>query len=119
MAKYRVVEKDDYGTDWHPVRYQAYAMERFDNEEDALKAAKDYLTDVNCNNALAKEEKKQGAEAFMMMKNATGEATGCFLGILDGEDWFLTDRKGQAVVDSNYYELEGKTEVDVRPVPGT
>ena len=53
--KWTVVEKDDFGTDWHQVRYKAYAMERFDSEEDALEAAKRYLTDVNCNNSLTKE----------------------------------------------------------------
>lgn len=117
--KFQVVEKDDFGTDWHQVRYNAYAMERFDTEEDAIKAAKQYLTDVNCNNSLTKEEKRAGAEAFMMMKDANGETTGCFMGVLDNEDWLLTDRHGKVVTDSKYFELEGKAEVAVRPVPGT
>ena len=44
---------------------------------------------------------------------------GCFLGVLDGQDWFLTDRHNKVVTDPKYYELEGKAEVAVRPVPGT
>lgn len=120
MSKsWQVVEKDDFGTDWHQVRYQAYAMERFDSQEDALTAAKRYLTDVNCNNSLTKEEKRAGAEAFMIMKDANDNPTGCFMGVLDGEDWMLTDRQGKAITDKSYFELEGKTEVAVRPVPGT
>lgn len=116
---FQVVEKDDYGTDWHQVRYQAYAMERFDSEEDALEAAKRYLTDVNCNNSLTREEKKTGAEAFMLTKDADGTPTGCLMGVLDGEDWFLTDRHDKPITTKSYYELEGKTEVAVRPVRGT
>ena len=110
---YQVVEKDDFGTDWHQVRYNAYAMQRFNTEQEAIAAATKYLTDVNCNNSLTAGEKKAGAEAFML------NANGCFMGVLDGKDWYLTDRHGKAVTDSKYFELEGKIQVAVRPVPGT
>jgi len=110
---WQVVEKESFGTDWHQVLYDTRAMERFNTEEEALIAAKKYLTIVNCDNALTKEEKKTGLEAFMMMKD------GCFLGILDGEDWYLHDRHGKIVKDASYFELEGKSEVSVRTMPGT
>ncbi len=117
--KFQVVEKDDFGTDWHQVRYDAYAMERFDTEEKAKEAATRYLTSVNCNNSLTKDEKKAGAEAFMLIKDSDGNATSCFMGVLDGEDWFLTDRHKKPITDSRYFELEGKIGVAIRPVPGT
>lgn len=119
--KFQVVEKDDFGTDWHQVRYGAYAMERFDTEKDAMTAATRYLTDVNCNNSLTKAEKKSGAEAFMLMKdeNDPDKITGCFMGVLDGEDWYITDRHDKPIIDNKYFELEGKIEVAIRPVPGT
>lgn len=128
---YQVVEKDDFGTDWHQVRYQAYAMEKFDTKAEAIEAAKRYLTETNCNNCLTKEEKRNGAEAFMML-----EDEGCFMGVLDGEDWYLeypkdmkgklpngttgvVHAKGSHVADPKYFELQGKIEVAVRPVRGT
>lgn len=123
--RWQVIEKDSFGTDWHQVRYQAYAMQRFDTQEEAIDAAKRYLTDINCNNALTKDEKLSGAEAFMILKD-----DGCFMGVLDGEDWYLKYAKdtkdsskvacckGDKVKDAKYYMLEGKTEVDVREVPG-
>jgi len=113
MSKtWQVVEKDDFGTDWHQVRYEAYAMGHFESEVLANDAARKYLTHVNCNNSLAREEKRGAIEAFMLTKN------GCFLGVLDGEDWYLTDRKKEVVTARSYYELEGKTEVAVREVRG-
>jgi hypothetical protein len=128
MSKmWQVVEKDDFGTDWHQVRYNAYAMKRFDTEVEAIEGAGHYLTDVNCNNSLTAGEKKAGAEAFMLVKREDGEkvsasgedVTDCFMGILDGEEWYLTDRHGKPVTDPHYFELEGKIQVAVRPVPGT
>ncbi|MHA2279487.1 MAG: hypothetical protein ACXAC5_01160 [Promethearchaeota archaeon] len=116
---YQVVEKDDYGTDWAQVRYQAYAMERFDTREEAVAAAQRYLTELNCNNALTKDQKLSGAEAFMLEADAEGKVTGCFMGILDGEKWYLTDRQGKPITERSYFELEGKAEVAVREVPGT
>lgn len=129
QPKFQVVEKTDFGTAWQQVRYEAYAIERFDIEKKALDAAKQYLTDVNCNNALAKEEKLNAAEAFMMTDK------GCLLGVLDREDWYMTYpkdiskkvngemqvvyQKGAPVKDAKYFMLEGKTEVAVRQVPGT
>lgn len=127
--KFQLVEKDDFGTDWHQVRYGAYATGRFDTEEKALEAAVRYLTDVNCNNSLTAAEKKGGAEAFMLTDK------GCFMGVLDGEDWYITypkdiiknvrgemkviHVKGDPIQDEKWYELEGKTQVTVRSVPGT
>ncbi len=129
QPRWQVVEKDDFGTDWHQVRYDVYAMERFNTEEEAVEAAKKYLTHINCDNALTKAEKQSGAEAFMF----TSE--GCFLGALDGKDWYITypkdilksvngkmttvHTKGDPIEDPKYFELEGKTQVAVRPIPGT
>lgn len=129
--KWQIVEKDDYGTDWHVVRYDAVALKRFDVEADAVEAAKKYLTSQNCDNVLTAAEKRNSLEAFMQTDD------GIFLGVLDGKDWYLTypkdivginkethEReviytKGSAIADPKYYELEGKAEVAVRVVPGT
>jgi len=112
MACFQVVEKDDYGTDWAAVRYNEKALTRFESEEEAVKAAFEYITDRNCNNALTKAEKRNAVECFMMTKE------GCFLGILDKEPWYMLDRHNESV-DAKYYELEGRTQVAVRPLPGT
>jgi hypothetical protein len=129
--KYQIVEKDDYGTDWTPVRYFDAALKRFETEEAAVKVAKDYLTDRNALNALAAGEKEESAEAFMMLPE------GVYLGVLDGKDWYMryqkdhvvrnkasgkmevVANKGDIVKDEKYYKLEGKTKVAVRPLPGT
>jgi len=127
--KFQVLEKDDFGTDWHQVRYGSYAMEKFDTEELAMVAASRYLTDVNCNNSLTAAEKKTGSEAFMITDK------GCFMGVLDGKDWYITypkdimksvagkmttvHAKDDPIKDDKYYELEGKTQVTIKPIPGT
>ncbi len=113
MSKYQVVEKDDFGTDWAPVRYYDKALTRFETEEEATTAAVDYITDRNCNNALTAAEKRNAVEAFMMTKK------GAFLGKLDGKNWYMEDRHKEIVTDKRYFELEGKTEVAVRTLPGT
>ena len=101
-------------------------MQRFDTEVEAENAAEEYLTDINCNNSLTKDEKMTGSEAFMITDK------GCFMGILDGEPWFVTypkdikgkdgaiaHKKGDNVFDTKFFMLEGKMEVSVRTVPGT
>ena len=98
---WQVVEKSDFGTDWSLVRYNDKALARLESEEAALKVAKSYLTDINCNNALTKAEKRGAIEAFMVTDK------GCFLGILDNEEWYMLDRHNKPV-DKKYYELEGK-----------
>lgn len=124
MPRFQIVEKDDYGTDWTPVRYFDAALKRFATEEEALKVAKDYLTDRNANNALAAGEKEESAEAWMMLPE------GVYLGVLDNKDWYMryqkdvntkgiTAKKGDIVADPKYYKLEGKTRVAVRTVPGS
>ncbi len=126
MALYQVVEKETFGTDWSLVRYDAYAMQKFDNEADAKVAAMRYLTQINCENSLTKDEKLNSVEAFMMTEK------GCFLGTLDQKPWYMTYpkdikgkdagvkyAKGDIVSDTKFFMLEGKTEVKVRPVPGT
>lgn len=122
---YQVVEKGGYSVDWAAVRYDSKALTRFEKQEDALKVAKEYVTDVNCNNALAKDEKLGAAEVFMMVNDEV------FLGVLDGKDWYLTypkdmnvkgiitHHKGDRVKDRKFFTLEGKTEVAVRKLPGT
>lgn len=131
MNAYQVVEKESFGVDWHPVRYHEKSLTRFDSEEVAMKAATEYMTDVNCNNSLTKDEKLSATEVFMQTDD------GIFLGILDGKRWYLTypkdskdpkiktsdgkplmHKKGEVVKDKSYYMLEGKTEVSVRPLPG-
>jgi len=111
-TRYQIVEKDDYGTDWALVRSNTLKDLSYDTEAEALSAAKQYLTERNCDNALAKSEKLKSSEAFMNTKS------GCLLGTLDGSDWYFEDPRGNKV-DTCYYELQGKTEVKVRPVPGT
>lgn len=129
MSLWQIVEKGDFGTDWELVRYKAEAMQRFNSESEAVSAAKDYLTFRNCDNSLTAEEKRNGLEVFMMTTN------GCLLGVLDGKDWYLNyqkditskvngesvivHRRGDVIKDSSFYELQGKTEVQVRVVPGT
>jgi len=125
MARWHVVEKDGFGTDWHQIRYNNGAMKRFDTKEEALKAAKEYLTEINCNNALTKEEKQGGSEAYMMLDD------GAFLGVLDGINWYMKypkdvvrkseviHQKNSNVKDSKWFELDGKTEVTVKEMPGT
>jgi hypothetical protein len=110
--RFQVVEKD-VGSDWHQVRYQDFAIKQFESAESALEAAKKYLTEVNVNNALAKTEKQASAEYFMVTE------AGVMLGTLDGAEWFMKDRHGKVVTDKNYFELEGKSEVAVKPIPGT
>ena len=126
MARWQVVEKEAFGTDWQPVRYYDRALTRFETEELAVAAAVDYVTERNCNNPLTKEAKLDAVEVFMMTKK------GAFLGNLDKEPWYLTypkdikdkqadvvHAKGDIVQDSKFFALEGKTEVAVRPLPGT
>jgi hypothetical protein len=118
---YQVIEKDDIGTDWAPVRYSdRRTLTRFPNIEDAQKAAIDYVTDRNCNNALAPSEKAHALEVFMLTEQ------GVFLGVLDGKDWYMKHpkngpkhQKGDIVNDLSYFELNGLTQVKVRPIPGT
>lgn len=126
-VKWQLIEKEDFGTDWAPVRFGAYTMTRFETKDEAMKAAVDYVTDRNCNNALAAAEKKQASECFMMTDR------GVFMGILDGKDWYLTypkdilkrgstdveHQKGDIIKDEKWFELEGKTQVAVRELPGT
>lgn len=127
MSKYQVVEKESFGVDWHPVRYHEKSLTRFETEDDARKAAVAYITEINCNNALTKEEKLSSVEVFM----ETPE--GIFLGILDGKPWYMSypkdvkaknsseiaHSKGELVKDKKFFLLEGKTEVAVRILPGT
>ena len=131
MARWQVVEKDDYGTDWHIVRYDVASLARFKTPKEAIDAAKLYLTSLNCDNVLTADEKRNSLEAFMQTAN------GIYLGVLDQKNWFLTypkdmvgknkesgeretlHTKGEIIEDPKYYELEGKTEVAVRIVPGT
>lgn len=125
--QWQIVEKEDIGTDWHLVRYPDKYVKKFDNETEAFQSAIKYLTDINCDNALAAGEKRASIEAFMETKD------GILLGMLDGELWYLTYQKetvdpknkdvrhakGEKIRDRNYFELRDKSEVSVRPVPGS
>ncbi len=139
-TRWQVIEKS-VGSDWSLVRNDREVLDRFDSTESAQKAAIKYITDRNCNNALTREEKLRSVECFMIMNDAI------FLGILDGEEWYMiypkdiknknvksNDRgvvnnkdeddtivhaKGDRVKDPKFFLLEGKDEVSVRAVPGT
>jgi len=113
MAFFQVVEKDSYATDWALVRYHDASVSRYNTELEAIEVAKKYVTDQNVNNALAAGEKQSAAEVYIMLGGKV------FLGVLDGKDWFMLDRHKKEVTEKNYYELEGKGEVAVRPIPGT
>lgn len=130
MPSYQIVEKDSYATDWALVRYNERALSRFESKEEANKIAIDYITDRNCNNALTPSEKASQFECYISTED------GVFLGILDGKKWYLTypkniagkdangdvvtlHGKGDVVKDTKFFLLEGKTVVDVRPIPGT
>lgn len=110
---WQVVEKEDFATEWHIARYNERAMQRYETEEDAVKAAKQYVHSLNCDNALTQDEQRNNLEAFMMTED------GCFLGTQHGKEWFMNDRKGKPVTERSYHELEGKIEVKVRVLPGT
>lgn len=128
MSLFQVVEKEGFGVDWSPVRYNEKVLQRFSTEEAALTAAKEYITDRNCNNALTPGEKLAQFEVFMMDK------TGAYLGDLDGKPWYrqypkdikkvvngeevVVHAKGEIVKEMNWL-LEGKGEVKVRTLPGT
>jgi hypothetical protein len=125
-VKYQVVEKDDFGTDWQPVRYEAYAMGRFNTEAEAFTAAVKYLNSINVDNVFTSDEKARNFEAYMVTED------GILLGVLDGKKWYLKyakdtkDKKtgqvvpkGGIIKDDKYYELDGKTRVAVMPVRGT
>lgn len=109
--KWQVMEKSDIGTDWSLVRYDDSSTKIFSNKEEAIHAAKNYITKLNCDNALTRDEKRNAAEAFMLLDGKV------FLGVLDNKDWYLTDHKtGKPIVDKNHYELQGKVEVDVKKI---
>lgn len=125
---FQVVEKENYATDWQPVRYYDKALTRFDSEEKAFQAAVDYITDRNFNNAMTKEEKMAASEVFMQTEE------GFLFGVLDGQNVYLTypknipnrdDKtviahyKGDIVKDRKFFTLDGKAEVAVRRLPGT
>lgn len=117
MPKYQIVEKDDFGTDWHVVRYSDASIKRFETEEDAVAAAKEYVHKTN-DSSLCSSDRQSGAECFMQVKE------GFFLGFKDAkkgaprEDWLAMDGR-KNVLTKRSQELEGKTEVKVRPIPGT
>lgn len=125
-SKYQVVEKEAFGTDWAPARFGDLAVMKYDNASEANKAARQYVTNLNVDNALTAASKLEGLEAYFL------DSTGIFLGVLDGKDWYLqypkdvqdrndrtkiAFRKDDFVQDKTYYILEGKREVAVREVP--
>lgn len=130
MAKFQIVEKDDFGTDWRLVRYNDRNIMSFDTKEEAQAEAVRYLTKLNCDNALTAAEKRNAIEAYMQTDD------GILLGVLDGKTWHMqypkdirgrdaegkeviAHSKGDIVNDTKWFELEGKTQVKVRQVSGT
>ena len=126
--KWQIVEREGITSGWSVPRTPK-TVEQFDSEEKALKIAREYVTEVNVDNALAAEEKEPAAEVFLK------DATGIYLGDLDGSPWYMRHKKdtykevdgekvivhkvGEVVQDPGYWELEKKGEVAVRQVPGT
>jgi len=106
------MEKEAFGTDWALVRYNDQSIKTFEDAEEATKAAISYLNNVNVENALTVDEKLVNVEAFMETDD------GCLLGVLDGKNWYMTSPKGDRL-KRDCYQLDGKTEVKVRQVPGT
>jgi len=127
-TKWQIVEREGVMSGWQVPRTPE-TSEQFGNEEDAVKVARKYVTEVNVDNALTAGEKESSAEVFYK------DATGVYLGHLDGQPWYMKHKKdlykeidgkrtvvhtaGEVVQDTNYYELEKKGEVAVRKVPGT
>jgi len=126
MSRWQIIEREGVTSEWAVPR-NPKTVEQFDTEEGAVKVARDYVTDVNVDNALAAGEKETAAEVFLLDKK------GVYLGELDGKPWYMLYKKneynrdrtkvlhkmGEVVQDTNYYELEKKGEVAVRKVPGT
>lgn len=127
MTKYQIIEREGSNSVWS-VPSGHDRSRHFDTEEEAIKAAKQYVTEVNMDNALASSEKESAAELFFM------DNKGAYLGTVDGEDVYMEYKRnlsdprdrtktvhaqGETVKDTTYYELEHKGEVQVRVVPGT
>jgi len=129
MAKrWQIVEREGVTSGWSVPRTPK-TVEQFDSEEEAIQVARDYVTEINVDNALTSGEKEASAEVFFK------DAMGIYLGHLDGKPWYMKHKKdlykdvngkritlnkaGDIVQDPNYFELEKKGEVAVRPVPGT
>lgn len=112
MSKYIVAERG-VGVAWQQVRYNNASIKQFDTEEEAFKAAKDYITSINIDNALTAEQKPASAEIYMM------DEKGAFMGVLNGKDCYFMDRHKNIVSDKNAFELDGKAEIAVKVVPGT
>lgn len=131
---WQIIEKGDFGVDWAQVRFSGKQSHligtKLESEEVAVKAAVDYITDLNCDNALTPDEKLNNLECFMVT------AHGVYLGVLDGDPWYMKypkdivgkledgstgvlHHKGETVQDKSFFLLEGKTEVAVRKIPGT
>jgi len=127
MAFWQVIEREGVSSSWSIPRSPDVVM-RFATKESAVKAAKKYVSSVNVDNALASSEKEASAEMFLVDDN------GCYLGELDGSDWYMRYKKDdydpkdrtkvvhkidEIVKDPTYFELDKKGEVSVREVPGT
>ena len=124
--KWQIVEREGVTSQWSVPRTDK-TIQQYNTEEEAVKVAKGYVTEINVDNALASAEKEAAAEVYFVDKE------GCFLGVLDGEQWYMrykkdeTDRNtkqvihkmGEIVKDVKYFELDKKGEVAVRVVPGT
>lgn len=124
MTRWQVIEREGVTSSWSIPR-TPYAIDQFNSKEEALDAARKYVTELNVDNALASGEKEASAEVFMM------DDVGCYLGNLDGKPWYMKYKKdnivkgelknkmGEVIKDSGYFELDKKGEVAVREVPGT
>ena len=127
MPNYQIVERDSPSADWKLAQI-LNASTRFETKDEAIEAAKDYITKTNMNNPITAGEKEKTSSLFMIDK------IGCFLGNLDGADYYMKYKKdernqqdrtkvlhgeGEIVKDTTYFELERKSEVSVREVPGT
>jgi hypothetical protein len=125
MPKWEVLERESTTTPWLPVRNEK-VLSRYGTREEAMVAAKRYVTERNVDNALASSEKEASADVFLM------DDEGCYLGHLDGKPWYMRQKKdvvskidkskilfkkGDVIKDANYFELDRKGEICVKEVP--
>lgn len=106
--RWQVIEKS-VGSDWSLVRNDREVLDRFNTEESAKAAAIKYINGRNCENALTKDEKKYNFECYMQMNGAI------FLGVLDGEEWYLTypkDVRNKNVRTNDRILVNGKDDDD-------
>lgn len=106
---FQVEEREGQGSHWELVKMGNNILtpvQRIPTKKAAVEIAKQYVSELNFDNALTADEKVKSFDAYLMDDN------GVFLGNLDGKDVYLKD-KDSVVKDVNYYMLSDKVEVRV------